>query len=230
MNDPLENLLAKLKGSPEPPINPEADALAGQGRVQDWLNKTPALETGLNTGELALRRPVRNHCLNLDGIAHAAKQIGRLPAPCEAVHCLMGGDYHGFDIVPALIDLEGQPVEKLTIATLSFSKKNLSHLTLLLDQGRIQSVELLASDYFAKADALIYTAAKRELENRGHKIGFARTHAKVICMTTPGNNYVVESSANLRSCVNFEQFCIFNDRELLTWHREWISYLLTISP
>jgi len=224
--NPLDGLLAKLQGQPE-----AVDQLADQGRVENWVKKTPALQAGLNTGDLALRRPTKAHCLNLDGIANAAAQIKEMPAPGWSVHCIMGGDFHGFDIVPTICELEQGIIERLTIATLSFSKRNLSHLCLLLDQGRVKTVELLASDYFAKADALIYNAAKRELQNRAQALGFARTHAKVILATTDkGNNYVIESSANLRSCVNFEQFTIFNDAELLTWHREWITYLLSISP
>lgn len=216
----LAALMAELQG----------EDLADQGRVTKWVNKTPALTTGLNTGDLALRRQTGNHCLNLDGIEHAVRQIKELPAPGWCIHCIMGGDFHGFDIVPAIADLAALPIERLTIATLSFSKRNLAHLCLLLDQGRIKAVELLASDYFAKADALIYNSAVRELHNRGQTIGFTRNHAKVICATTAAGDYVVESSANLRSCVNFEQFTIFNDATLSAWHRNWIGYLLSISP
>lgn len=230
MTDALKDLLAKLQAGAAPP-DLSQEAIADNGRVENWVNKTPAITTGLNTEDLAIRRPTRAHCLNLDGIAAAAKQIGSLPEPGWSIHCIMGGDYHGFDVVPTICELEQAPITRLTIATLSFSKRNLSHLCLLLDQKRIEAVELLASDYFAKADAAIYTAAARELDNRGQRIGFARTHAKVICATTAkGNDYVVESSANLRSCVNFEQFAIFNDAALLQWHREWITYLLSISP
>lgn len=210
--DPLADLMAQL---------------TGDDRVQKILAKTPALEAGLNTADKTIHRRVIHTGLNHDGITNAAAQIEHLPEPQHAVSCIMGGNFHGFDIIPAVQTLAGSPILDLTIATLSFSKRNLSNLTLLLDQGKIERVGLLTSDYFAKADALIYGAAKRELtEIRNHRLAFTRTHAKVICMRTAAGHYVVESSANLRSCVNFEQFTLTHDPEFYRWHLDWIDYLL----
>jgi hypothetical protein len=218
--DDLAALLAKLTG----------EAIAGQGRVNDLLHKTPALTTGLNTGDLALHTKSNHVTLNHAGIAAAAKQIQHLPEDGWAVHCIMGGNFHGFDVIPTIQHLAGCAIDTLTIATLSFSKRNLSNLALMLDQGTVRTVGLLTSNYFAKADALIYGAAKRELVEKrtGHRLAFTRTHAKVICIKTDdGRYFVVESSANLRSCVNFEQFALFQSRELFDWHSDWIDYLLT---
>lgn len=210
--DPLVDLMAQL---------------AGDDRVAQVLRKTPALEAGLNTADKAIHRRVIHTGLNHEGIAAAAAQIDHLPEPYHAVSCIMGGNFHGFDVIPAIQTLAGSPILDLTIATLSFSKRNLSNLTLLLDAGKIERVGLLTSDYFAKADALIYGAAKRELtELRNHRLAFTRTHAKVICIRTAGGLYVVESSANLRSCVNFEQFTLTHDPEFYAWHLDWIDYLL----
>ena len=217
--DDLARLLASLAG----------EAIAGQGRVNDLLNKTPALEAGLNTDDLALHTKANHTVLNFRGVTNAAKQIDHLPDDGWSVHCIMGGNYHGFDIIPAIQQLAACPITEITIATLSFSKRNLSNLALMLDQGKIGTVGLLTSDYFAKADALIYGAAKRELieKRTGHRLAFTRNHAKVICIRTADDrSFVVESSANLRSCVNFEQFSLHHSRALFDWHRDWIDYLL----
>jgi hypothetical protein len=40
------------------------------------------------------------------------------------------------------------------------------------------------------------------------------------------SHYVIESSANLRSCRNIEQFTMTNDRELLTFHRSWMETVI----
>lgn len=219
MGDDLESLLAGLNG----------EAIAGQGRVNDMLNKTPALETGLNTDDMVIHTRANHTCLNFKGVANAAKQIDHLPAPGWSLHCIMGGNYHGFDIIPAIQTLAACTITEITIATLSFSKRNLSNLALMIDQGKVGTVNLLTSDYFAKADALIYGAAKRELieKRNGHRLAFTRNHAKVMCIATADNRrFVVESSANLRSCVNFEQFALFHDRALFDWHKDWIDYLV----
>lgn len=213
---------------PEPdPLAALMAQLAGEDRVAKLLAKTPALETGLNTAEKTIHRRVIHTGLNHEGITNAAAQIQYLPEPGYAVSCIMGGNFHGFDIIPAIQRLAATPIIDLTIATLSFSKRNLTNLTTLLDQRLIERAGLLTSDYFAKADPLIYGAAKRELvEARGQRLAFTRTHAKVICARTAGGSYVVESSANLRSCVNFEQFTLTHDPEFYRWHLDWIDYLL----
>ena len=191
----------------------------------------PAKETGLDTLQLAHRRPARHYTLNTAGIESATKQIRELPEPGWSVHCIMGGQYHGFDIIPTIYRLAGEPITRLTIATLSFSKRNLANLAFMLDEGMVKEVELLTSDYFAKADPEIYTAARAELESRGQRISFTRNHAKVTCLDFPtAGAFTIETSANLRSCVNFEQFALHNDRALMEYHRAWIIHLLDISP
>ena len=229
MEDALKQLLATLDG---PTAEDAVDAmLGGKGRVNDHLAKTPAQETGLDTQALRIETTAVHGTLSHTGIANAAAQIERLPPPGHSVHCIMGGNYHGFDIIPAIQRLAASEITRLTIATLSFSKRNLSQLALMIDQRLVRAVDLLTSDYFAKADALIYQAAHRELmEMRtGHKLAFTRNHAKVICLElADGRTYTVESSANLRSCVNFEQFAIHSDPGLFHWHREWIDYLLAV--
>lgn len=223
-------------------LKKEADAKRARmtaGQLGTWddtkekdkkvTSTAPAVETGLDTLKLSHRRKVQHYTLNADGIKSATKQIRELPAPGWSVHCIMGGQYHGFDIIPAIQRFAGEPVRMLTIATLSFSKRNLANLAFMLDTGLVQAVELLTSDYFAKADADIYAAARAELEGRGQRIGFTRNHAKVICLDfATAGAFTVETSANLRSCVNFEQFALHNDRPLMEYHRGWIGQLLTL--
>jgi len=52
----------------------------------------------------------------------------------------------------------------------------------------------------------------------------ARTHAKVIGLAfEPEHFYVIEGSANLRSCNNLEQITMTNNRTLFEFHRRWIQ-------
>jgi hypothetical protein len=60
------------------------------------------------------------------------------------------------------------------------------------------------------------------------RIAALRSHAKLLLFElTDGRKITVESSANLRSCRNVEQFSMTNDPALLSFHAGWIDELLT---
>lgn len=122
--------------------------------------------------------------------------------------------------------MAGAPIDRLYIATLSFSKRNALQLAGFHDNGWVKECGIVVSQYFAKADAEIWTGAKAEFTKRGIRMEHTRNHAKVTLLECAGGYYVAESSANLRSCQNLEQFCLSNDRELFAWHLAWITHLL----
>jgi hypothetical protein len=73
----------------------------------------------------------------------------------------------------------------------------------------------------------IATPLAEALHRRGHSIAAIRCHAKILLMElTDGRHIVVESSANLRSCRNIEQFTMTDDHDLLLFHRGWMLELL----
>ena len=97
----------------------------------------------------------------------------------------------------------------------------------LLDAAKVKSVALLVSHYFKSSNAEIYSALVPHLLQRGHRVCAMRTHAKMtLIKTSDGIEYVIESSANLRSCKNVEQFVMSRDHELYDFHRRWISDLI----
>jgi len=63
-----------------------------------------------------------------------------------------------------------------------------------------------------------------ELQSRGQTLLAMRNHAKLLLMALDdGRRIVVESSANLRSCRNVEQFVISHDTGLYDFHAAWID-------
>ena len=55
---------------------------------------------------------------------------------------------------------------------------------------------------------------RHELTTRGPRVVAMLTHAKVVLIeTTDGRDFVVESSANLRSCSSIEQITVTHDAE-----------------
>lgn len=156
----------------------------------------------------------------------AFKHIDPLPAAGESIHGVISGKYALWDLVPAIIE-HGHRIDTLHLATLGFSKQNAAELLGFLDDGRVKSVALLVSYYFKKTSESIYESLVPELLKRKQRVLAMRTHCKIVLVkTTRRTSYVVESSANLRSCKNIEQFVFTRDARLYSFHRGWMDELL----
>jgi hypothetical protein len=167
----------------------------------------------------------RRRFYDLSRVPNAARLITPLPAPGETIHALMGGDFHAWDLVPAIAGQLAGPISALYITTLGFNHANNQHLCQMLDSGAVGTAFILCSEYFRDADRDVYTAAETRLAERGAKIKAVRNHSKVILIQPAKgpDRYALESSANLRSCNNLEQFTLTNDAALFDFHRAWIS-------
>jgi len=201
----------------------EGDLAAEAGQAPAAARQTAGEETGVGHARRLVTRARRHRTYDLRNVPNAVALVKPLPRPGEVVHAIMGGDFACWDLVPAILDLAGRPTEELFIATLGFNAQNSWHLCQLLDQGAIRRAHILASDYFAKADSSTFREAKTQLQARGATLASTRNHAKVIGMAFGRDAYVVEGSANMRSCNNLEQITMTNNRTLFEFHRRWIQ-------
>lgn len=171
------------------------------------------------------RRDRKRELLDATAAANAVKELERLPAKGEALHCIMRGNFHFWSIVPAVAELAAPAViEDLHIATLGTNHANTASLCRLIDGGKVRRVWFLASCYLRDASATIWATLKDELTKRGQRCAAVRNHAKVMLFKlSDGRAYSVEGSANMRSCNNLEQFAMFADEDLRAFHARWIE-------
>jgi len=163
---------------------------------------------------------------DLQRVRKAADLLKRLPDPGEALHAIINGTFCFFDVIPALVDLAGARCERLDITTLGFNKRNAAALLREMDAGRIGHVELCCSVLHEALEPGLCQKLWSELHDRGSVLKCARNHTKVqLFEMDDGRAYVIEGSANLRSCAMAEQFMICQDRGLLEFHRSWVSQL-----
>lgn len=162
----------------------------------------------------------------------AVEQLAPLPGPGESLHGVISGSYSGWSLATACIELlRPATVDQMVVATLGFNRANCDSLLQLVDAGAVRSVLLLVSDYFRSSDRTIFADIRRDLEARGQRVAIARSHAKLILLaTTDGRHITIETSANLRSSQNWEQFVINDDAELLAFHRGWIELISEGAP
>ena len=191
----------------------------------DAQDPGPKWSEGLPDNLRHVRRNVRRRFIHALNVKNAAKDLDRLLDPGESFHVIMRGNWHGFDLVPAVLRLAGGAIiERLYVATLGFNKDNAVELATLLDDGSIIEVVFVCSVYFREATRDVFEFLAVELESRGQTLLAMRNHAKLLLMALDdGRRIVVESSANLRSCRNVEQFTISHDAGLYDFHAAWID-------
>lgn len=169
-------------------------------------------------------------CFDFSRVANAERQLQELPKEGESIHCLMGGDYNGSDLIPAVQALAGEPIQELHVATLGFNQANMAQLCAMYDDGLLRAVAVACSDYFRDTSKQTFEFAQHELTSRGQRLTSTRTHAKILLFRFHrAGRFVVESSANLRSCNNVEQFALTRSRDLYTFHRTWLEHIHGLS-
>ncbi len=157
----------------------------------------------------------------------AIECLKKLPRRGQSLHVIAPGSFNGTDIIPAIIRLDGAKCARQCYATtLGFSDQNVKLLAAMLDGGQLKKLALVCSYYFAKASEKIYQQAEIELVSRGVRLLNTRCHAKCILLALDtGRHYVIETSANLRSCISLEQLVISADPRLYHFHQKWVEHL-----
>jgi len=176
-----------------------------------------------------LAAEVRHRTQDVRQTKIAADAIGSLPGPGDSLHLLVSGRFAMFHIIPAALTLAGCRIERLHIATLGFSRRNIEALAELLDAGTVGAAWLLASHYFKGTSPTAYAYAVDVLGKRSAaRFVSLRNHCKLLALRfTDGRTLTVESSANLRSCKNLEQMTLTGCPEVYAFHVRWMDELFT---
>ena len=177
-----------------------------------------------------VRRSDKRVLLDARRLQNAIEHIGRLPEPGESYHLVTAKRYSLWHVIQATLQLAApETIAYLGIATLGFSRQNLDELLAEIDGGRIGKVDFLFSVYFKSNERESCERLAHELTTRGHRVVAMLSHAKILLMElTDGRAFVVESSANLRSCSSIEQITMTQDPDLLAFHHEWIDELMRV--
>jgi hypothetical protein len=229
MNDPFSN----LRNASDPETLAELVDVCGIEGLSEFDdvpsfdgpdNPEVDVSAQLSGDKSFIHRPSRRLFIDYRANPDTLRHLERLPRERETLHGVICGKYALWELVPALIERTRRKIADLHIATLSYGKSNAEDLLGLLDGGQVKRVSLLVSYYFKAQNRHLYDSLVPPLRERGHRVLAMRTHAKILLVKMAGGgSYVVEASANLRSCKNVEQFCLTRDRQLYRFHRDWLE-------
>jgi hypothetical protein len=157
----------------------------------------------------------------------AAEAVDVLPEEGETLHAVMSGFYDLMHLLIVLLDRFGCACERMAVATLSLSRRNVCEMVALYDAGKVQCLDLLTSDFFRKHDDDIFAEQVSEFHARGQRVAAARSHAKVVTLAlADGRRYVLEGSANLRTNHNLEQFALTQSTDLHGFYEAWLGSMM----
>lgn len=170
------------------------------------------------------RAAKRRTCNALLKAESAAALIREIPATDESLHFICNGNFGLWDVIPAILKLTKRRIRRADISTLSLSCSNIQSIDEFLTSGKIKYLHLIYSVYFAKTSTIETNKLKAAIEGKNARIAALRTHAKILALELDDRTCLtVETSANLRSCSNLEQYTITNSKPLMNFHRDWIS-------
>lgn len=201
---------------------------AGRGgwKKQNENRRTIAQELGVDVATFTSRiKSSKTQMRDAIRSERAVEAIDRLPAEGEYIHVVTGQEFAGFDLLGAILNLSGQKYFRaLTMTTLGFSKPNLAGLVQMINKNQVKpaTLQILCSDFFRRSDKEIWKTGAGQAKEFGYGFRSTRNHTKLI-LADVGRRYVVESSANLRSCANLEQFTMTQSKQLYEFHIGWIS-------
>lgn len=174
-----------------------------------------------------MRRPTRRTFVDYSGQTIATeKVIPSLPRPGETRHFLLDGSFVLASVIPVIQNLIGCPVQ-LTIATLGLNRDTVDLLCQMLRDQWLKSLRMVLSSYFAGSDKAACDHATKKLTQAGAEVITTRCHAKVqLYKPSKGPaRYVIETSANLRSCQCLEAAMLTQDAGLYAFHDQWLTQL-----
>lgn len=171
-----------------------------------------------------IRTTYARHSFKLNArVLQTAELLERLPEPGEVFTALMAVGSSGYNFAQAIIDLTGQTIPELYIATFGFSEDNAGQLITQLDNHQIGKVWFAASCFMRDQNHDRYTRLAAMLTTRGHAISATRNHAKIIAMKLEdGRKICIDGSLNMALCSNVEQVHVWNDANLFDFYTNYI--------
>jgi hypothetical protein len=146
-------------------------------------------------------------------------------------HAIVSGNFIYGDFLEAIFHARPDiTAKRMVISTLSYSDANVDSLSILLETGAVQNLDLIVSAYFYahyRNTTIKYTYQRLDSEKNNFQLAVAANHTKVcIFETINGSKVVIHGSANLRSALCAEQVCIEESPELYDFYEPFFDEIL----
>ena len=150
---------------------------------------------------------------HFEKIANLEDDLVRLPTPEEFFFLQTDNAFNAFTFIPFIA--KHHPIKELYATTYSISRRTIEALIELHDKGLIEQVTLLISDSMIKRNPVtIDNLMAMQTTRPNLKVLYAWTHAKVCCIKTHHEHFVIEGSGNWSENAHYEQYVLANSKGL----------------
>lgn len=143
----------------------------------------------------------------------AIDDLIRIPTEGEFFFLQSDKAFNAFTFIPMIARVN--PIKELHACTYSINRRVTEALIEMHDKGLIEQLTLLVSDSMIKRNPIVIDNLRAMAKSRGNMtILFAWVHAKVCCLKTATDYYVIEGSGNWSENAQYEQYTFANSKEL----------------
>lgn len=145
-----------------------------------------------------------------------------LPKQGEQLHLISVKTFNAIGIIDSILSKERIVEAMICVYSIDYDSGRV--IDKMTREGQLGKVTLLISNLrngaYRQKEAVV-----RDLfiSNPNMTLIFCGLHAKIICLRTERNSYVVETSANFANNSRIESYVITNDATLYDFHRSWID-------
>ena len=145
--------------------------------------------------------------------------------PGEQIHSIVDGNFVFGDLIEALLRTKNVICKNMHIATLSMSENNVDSLAALLDDGYIENLTVIVSNYFYshEKNGIIKMLLERCDKANRFDLIVIRNHTKITLMEISNLKLVLTGSSNLRSSRSLEQFLLQENPELYQFYLDFFK-------
>lgn len=147
------------------------------------------------------------------------KQVG-IPKKGEQLRLITMQSFNSVSFIKHIADNE--IIEELILIIFSLNMSASKVIIDLIKEGRIKNIKIIVSS-IRNAGHKIRSKAVQKLINKGLRIVFVNSHAKITAIKTKHNHYVIEGSGNMSFNGRIEQYVIDNDKELFEFTNNWVN-------
>ncbi len=157
------------------------------------------------------------HCFKVNSLKEL---IDKFPKENEIYFLSTVKSFNAFTFIPYIISNCGI-IEELTIKTYTIGKRIVDALLKQIEKGNIKILNLEISDSLLYRLPLVYDhlqALTREKKNI--TVSYTWNHAKIACIRTANDYFVVEGSGNFNENAQFEQYIFLNNERIYEFRKK----------